>query len=208
MKSIVILISGAGSNMRAIVQACAAEAWPARVAAVIANRADAGGIGWAREQGIETKVVEHTRFASRAAFDDALARAVDRFAPHIVVLAGFMRVLGDAFVRRYAGRLVNIHPSLLPAFPGLATHRRAIEAGCKLSGATVHLVTQQLDHGPIVIQAAVPVLPGDTPEALAARVLEREHVIYPRALRWMVADRLRVEAGVVTQLDGEPQLMS
>lgn len=207
MKSIVILISGGGSNMRAIVQACAAEGWPARVAAVLSNRADAPGIGWAREHGLATEVVEHNAFAERDAFDAALERAVDRFAPDLVVLAGFMRVLGDAFVQRCAGRIVNIHPSLMPAFPGLATHRRVLEAGCKVSGATVHLVTPQLDHGPIVIQAVVPVLPGDTPQTLAARVLEREHIIYPRAVRWLVTERLRVEGSVVTQLDGESQLL-
>ena len=207
MKSIVILISGGGSNMRAIVQACAAERWAARIGAVISNRADAAGLAWAREQGIATALVDHRTFDERDSFDRELARVIDGFAPDIVALAGFMRVLGREFVQRYEGRLINIHPSLLPAFPGLATHRRVLEAGCKLSGATVHLVTADVDHGPIVMQAAVPVLADDTPAALAARVLEREHLIYPRALRWMVDDRLQVEAGIVKQRDGEAQLL-
>jgi phosphoribosylglycinamide formyltransferase 1 len=207
MKRIVILISGRGSNMRSIVEGCAAEGWPAKVAAVISNRPAAGGLAFAAERSIATGVVDHKAFGSRDAFDGALAAAIDEHAPDLVVLAGFMRILGGDFVRRYAGRLVNIHPSLLPAFPGLHTHRRAIEAGCKLAGATVHFVTPELDHGPIVIQAAVPVLPGDDEHTLAARVLEREHVIYPRAVRWFVERRLSVERGVVTQRDGEPQML-
>lgn len=207
MKSIVVLISGRGSNMRAIVDACAAEGWPARVAAVVSNRPGAAGLEFARERGIATAVVDHKAFASRDAFDAALADALDRFAPDAVVLAGFMRILGAAFVRRYEGRMLNIHPSLLPSFPGLHTHERALEAGCKVAGATVHFVTPELDHGPIVMQAVVPVRPDDTADALAARVLEREHVIYPRAVRWLVEGRLRVERGVVTQLDGEPQAL-
>jgi phosphoribosylglycinamide formyltransferase 1 len=205
MKRIVILISGRGSNMEAIVRACAAEAWPARVAAVIANRADAAGLHFAAEHGITTGVVEHRGFAKREAFDDALAAAIDRHAPDLVVLAGFMRILGDRFVQRYEGRLLNIHPSLLPAFPGLHTHRRALEAGCKLAGATVHFVTPQLDHGPIVIQSAVPVQPADDEASLAARVLATEHRIYPLAVRWFVQGRLVVEAGQVRQLDGAAQ---
>ena len=152
MKSIVILISGRGSNMEAIVQRCAAEAWPARVAAVISNRADAAGLQFAQSHGIATAAVAHKAYASRDAFDAALAEAIDRFTPDLVVLAGFMRILGGAFVRRYQGRMLNIHPSLLPAFPGLHTHQRAIDAGCKLAGATVHFVTPELDHGPIVLQ--------------------------------------------------------
>jgi phosphoribosylglycinamide formyltransferase-1 len=207
MKRIVILISGRGSNLRSIVEACRAEAWPARVVAVISNRADAAGLEYAAREGIATEVVDHRAFAERAAFDAALAQAVDRHAPDVVALAGFMRILGAAFVARYAGRIVNVHPSLLPAFTGLDTHRRAIEAGCKLAGATVHFVTPALDHGPIIAQAVVPVLAGDDAAALAARVLAREHVLYPRALRWLVEDALRVERGIVTQTRGESQLL-
>jgi phosphoribosylglycinamide formyltransferase-1 len=207
MPNIVILISGRGSNMEAIVRACAAEGWDARIAAVISNRPDAAGLRFAQERGIATAVVDHTAYSTRDAFDAELARVVDAYAPGVVALAGFMRILGPAFVERYAGRLLNVHPSLLPAFTGLHTHRRAIEAGCKAAGATVHVVTSELDHGPIVIQAVVPVLPGDTEATLAARVLAREHVIYPRAVRWMVEGALRVEAGVVTHTGGEPQLL-
>jgi phosphoribosylglycinamide formyltransferase-1 len=207
VKRIVILISGRGSNMEAIVRACATEGWNARVAAVIANRADAAGLEFARQHGIATAVVDHTAFESRAAFDAELARTVDAHAPDVVALAGFMRILTDAFVERFQGRLVNVHPSLLPAFTGLHTHRRAIEAGCKLAGATVHFVTPTLDHGPIIELAVVPVLPGDTPEALAARVLEREHVLYPRAVRWLVHGLLRNADGIVTHTKGEPQLL-
>jgi phosphoribosylglycinamide formyltransferase-1 len=206
-KRIVILISGRGSNMRSIVEACADEGWPAKAVAVISNRPGAAGLQYASERGIATAVVDHKAHASRDAFDAALAQAIDAHAPDLVVLAGFMRILGDDFVRRYEGRLLNIHPSLLPAFPGLHTHRRAIEAGCKLAGATVHFVTPELDHGPIVIQAAVPVLQGDDEHVLAARVLEREHLIYPRAVRWFVEGRLALERGVVTQRDGAPQML-
>ena len=205
MKNIVILISGQGSNMEAIVRACAAEGWDARIAAVLSNRAAAPGLAIARELGIATAVVEHTAFDSRAAFDAELARTLDGFAPDVVVLAGFMRILGDAFVHRFEGRMLNVHPSLLPAFTGLHTHRRAIEAGCKLAGATVHFVTPALDHGPIIAQAVVPVLPGDTPESLAARVQAREHVLYPQAVGWLVAGALSVRDGVVTHRDGAPQ---
>jgi phosphoribosylglycinamide formyltransferase-1 len=207
MKRIVVLISGRGSNLEAIVRACAAEAWPAQVVAVISNRADASGLAFAREHGIATAAVDHKAHATREAFDGELARTIDGYSPDIIVLAGFMRILGDAFVARYAGRLVNVHPSLLPAFPGLHTHRRAIEAGCKLAGASVHFVTPQLDFGPIIAQAVVPVLPGDTEAALAARVLEREHVLYPRAIGWLVRDELVVENGVVRHLRGELQLL-
>ena len=205
MKNIVILISGQGSNMEAIVRACAAEGWDARIAAVLSNRAAAPGLAIARELGIATAVVEHTAFDSRAAFDAELARTLDGFAPDVVVLAGFMRILGDAFVHRFEGRMLNVHPSLLPAFTCLHTHQRAIEAGCKLAGATVHFVTPALDHGPIIAQAAVPVLPGDTPESLAARVQAREHVLYPQAVGWLVAGALSVRDGVVTHRDGAPQ---
>ncbi|SCK40243.1 phosphoribosylglycinamide formyltransferase-1 [Variovorax sp. HW608] len=194
MKNIVILISGGGSNMAAIVKAAESERWAARldarVAAVISNKPDAGGLAIAREHGIATAVVSHRDFASREEFDAALAREIDAHAPTLVVLAGFMRILTPGFVTHYAGRLLNIHPSLLPAFPGLDTHRRAIEAGCRIAGVTVHEVTVELDHGPILAQAAVPVLQGDTPQTLAARVLAQEHRVYPRA----VADWLqRVE---------------
>ena len=207
MKRIVILISGRGSNMEAIVRAYASEGWPAQVSAVISNRADAQGLDFARARGIATLVVDHKAFASREAFDAELARAIDGFVPDVVALAGFMRILTDCFVARYEGRMVNVHPSLLPAFTGLNTHRRAIETGCKLAGATVHFVTPTLDHGPIIAQAVVPVLADDTPEALGARVLEREHVMYPRALGWLLRGELRVAGGVVTHTLGEPQLL-
>ncbi len=208
MKSIVILISGRGSNMEAIVQRCAAEGWPARVAAVISNRTDAAGLQFAAAHGVATAVVAHRAFASREAFDDALVESIDRFTPDLVVLAGFMRILGVAFVRRYEGRLLNIHPSLLPAFPGLHTHQRAIDAGCKLAGATVHFVTPELDHGPIVLQSVVPLRAKDDADALAARVLVTEHRIYPQAIRWFVEGQLRIEHGVVRQLGGETQLLA
>jgi phosphoribosylglycinamide formyltransferase-1 len=186
VKNIVILISGGGSNMAAIVREARRANWRemlgADVAAVISNRPDAGGLALAKEQKIAAEVVDHKGFPNRDAFDAALAEAIDRHQPAVVVLAGFMRILTPAFVDRYAGRLLNIHPSLLPAFPGLHTHRRAIEAGCKVAGATVHLVTSELDHGPILEQAVVPVLPGDNEQALAARVLTQEHLIYPRAI--------------------------
>ena len=208
MKNIVLLISGRGSNMEAIVNACAQEGWPARIAAVISNKATAGGLAFAAERGIPTAVVDHKQFDSREAFDAELARVIDGFAPDVVVLAGFMRILTEGFVRHFAGRLVNIHPSLLPAFPGLHTHQRALEAGCKVAGATVHLVTPELDHGPIILQAVVPVQAGDTEDALSARVLAQEHVIYPRAVRWMVEGALQVsDTGLVRQLQGQPQVV-
>ena len=186
MKNIVILISGSGSNMAAIVRAAVQERWAerfgARVAAVVSNKADAQGLALARAQGIATIVVPHQDFASREAFDAALADAIDAHAPSLVVLAGFMRILTPGFVTRYEGRLLNIHPSLLPAFPGLHTHRRAIEAGCRVAGVTVHQVTVELDHGPILAQAVVPVMSDDTPETLSARVLAQEHRVYPKAI--------------------------
>jgi phosphoribosylglycinamide formyltransferase 1 len=205
---IVVLISGRGSNMRSVVEACRSEGWPAQVAAVISNRPEAAGLAFAQAQGIATAVVDHTTFATRDAFDAAVVQAIDGHAPDLVMLAGFMRILGPDCVRRYEGRMLNIHPSLLPAFPGLHTHRRAVEAGCKLAGATVHFVTAQLDHGPIVVQAAVPVLPGDDERTLSERVLAQEHVIYPRAVRWFVKGQLRIEGGVVTQTSGEPQFIA
>jgi len=207
MKRIVILISGRGSNMRSIVEACAAEQWPAQVVAVISNRPGAGGLAFAAEHGIATQVVDHKAFPTREMFDGALAQAIDAHAPDLVVLAGFMRILGADVVRRYDGRMLNIHPSLLPAFPGLHTHQRAIEAGCKLAGATVHFVTPELDHGPIVIQAVVPVLPGDDEDALSSRVLESEHIVYPLAVRWFVNGDLRVERDIVRHVDGASQLL-
>jgi len=205
MKRIVILISGLGTNMQAIVRACAAERWAGAVVAVVSNRADAAGLAHAHDHGIATAVVDHTARASREEFDAELARVVDGFAPDVVALCGFMRILGDKFVAAYAGRMVNVHPSLLPAFTGLHTHRRAIEAGCKVAGATAHFVTPALDHGPIIAQAVVPVLPGDTPQLLSARVLAQEHLLYPRALRWLVHDELLLRDGVVVHTHGEPQ---
>lgn len=207
MKNIVILLSGRGSNMEAIVAACARERWGARIAAVVSNRADAGGLAFAASHGIATAVVDHRAFAERADFDAELARVVDAFAPDVVALAGFMRILGSAFVQRFDGRLVNIHPSLLPAFPGLHTHRRAIEAGCKVAGASVHFVTTDLDHGPIIGQAVVPVKADDTEAALAARVLVQEHVLYPLAIGWLVADALARDGTVVRHRRGESQLL-
>ena len=197
MRNIVILISGGGSNMAAIVRTAQRENWPAHygaeVAAVISNRAEAGGLALAREQGIATEVVAHGSYTGRDAFDAALGRAVDAYdrpgQPALVVLAGFMRILTPAFVARYAGRLLNIHPSLLPAFPGLHTHQRALEAGCKFAGATVHQVTAALDHGPILAQAVVPVLPGDDADSLAARVLTQEHLIYPSAIAGLLSNK-------------------
>ena len=200
MKKLVILISGRGSNMEAIVRA---QIPGAEVAAVIANRPDAAGLAFAVDHGIVTQVVDHKAYPSREAFDAALADAIDAYRPDLVVLAGFMRVLTDAFVARYAGRLLNIHPSLLPSFPGLHTHRKAIEAGVRVHGATVHFVTPTLDCGPVVIQAAVPVLPGDDEATLARRVLEQEHRIYPQAVRWFVDGRLTLTDGrVLVQGEG------
>ena len=190
-KNIVILISGSGSNMAAIVETARTQRWQARfgarVAAVVSNKAAAQGLAWAKEQGIDTAALDHTAYPSREAFDVALMAEIDRHGPALVVLAGFMRILTPGFVQHYEGRLVNIHPSLLPAFPGLKTHQRAIEMGCRFAGATVHRVTSELDHGEILAQAVVPVLPGDTPEALAARVLTQEHVIYPQAVERLLA---------------------
>mgnify|MGYP000880736695 FL=1 len=187
MKNIVILISGGGSNMAAIVRTAQRERWAdtlgARVVAVISNRPGAAGLGLARELGVgAAETLDHKAFASREAFDAALAERIDQHAPALVVLAGFMRILTPGFVAHYAGRLVNIHPSLLPAFPGLHTHQRAIDAGCRFAGVTVHQVTAELDHGPILGQAVVPVLPGDTADTLAARTITQEHILYPRAV--------------------------
>lgn len=193
MKSIVVLISGRGSNMTAIAQALREERWPARIACVIADRPGAAGLDRAREYGIDTGVVDFRAFDSRAGFESALASEIDRHAPDLVVLAGFLRILGDAFVERYAHRMLNIHPSLLPSFPGLQTHRRALEAGVAVHGATVHLVGRELDMGPIVAQAALAVRPDDDEDRLASRVLALEHRLYPMAVRWFIDGRLALQ---------------
>jgi phosphoribosylglycinamide formyltransferase-1 len=199
--SVVALISGRGSNLRALAEA------GLPIKGVISNVADVQGLEFARSRGIAARVVEQRRFPSREAFDTALEREIETFAPRLVVLAGFMRVLGAAFVRRYAERLLNIHPALLPSFPGLDTHARALAAGVKLHGCTVHFVTAEVDHGPIVIQAAVRVQPADTAQSLAARVLEQEHVIYPRAVRWFLDGRLLLQNGAVTVKGNDAQLV-
>ena len=188
MKTIVILISGRGSNMQAIVEA----KLPVKIAAVISNKPGASGLSYAQSKGIATRVVDHRGFASRDAFDAVLMQTIDALKPDLVVLAGFMRILTADFVNHYLGRLINIHPSLLPAFPGLATHEQALNAGVRVHGCTVHFVTPEVDHGPIVAQAEVAVTPGDTPATLAARVLEQEHRIYPQAIRWFAEDRLHL----------------
>ena len=208
MQRIVILISGRGGNMQALVRACRAERWPAQVAAVISNRPQAAGLALAQEMSVPTEVVDHQPFATRDAFDAALAGRIDAHQPTLVLLAGFMRVLGNAFVQHYAGRMLNIHPSLLPAFAGLHTHRRALAAGCTAAGATVHYVTPTLDHGPIVAQAVVPVLPDDDEAALAQRVHAAELRLYPMAARWHVDGRLVVDGLRVRQLDNQPQLVA
>jgi phosphoribosylglycinamide formyltransferase-1 len=192
LRNIVVLISGAGSNLQALMRAARQEQWEqrlqARITAVISNRSDAPGLTLARAAGLACEVLDHTAYPSRDAFDAALMTRIDTHQPALVLLAGFMRILTPEFVRHYEGRLINIHPSLLPAFTGLHTHRRALEAGCKVAGATVHRVTAELDHGPILAQAAVPVMPDDSPETLAARVRAAEHQIYPQAVRaWLQA---------------------
>lgn len=202
MKKTVILISGRGSNMEALIAARAAGTLPVDIAAVISNRPDAAGLATAAAAGIAVRCIDHKACAGRDAFDAALAACIDSFAPDLVVLAGFMRILSDGFVHHYAGRLMNIHPSLLPAFPGLHTHRRALEEGVRIHGCTVHFVTPTLDHGPVIIQAAVPVLDGDDEETLAARVLRQEHRIYPQAVRWFAEGRLRL-VGDRVRLAGE-----
>jgi phosphoribosylglycinamide formyltransferase-1 len=205
MKNIVILISGRGSNMEAIVAAQTAERWPARIAAVVSNKPEASGLAFAQSHGIPTAVVDHREYPDREAFDAVLRQTVDGFAPDLIVLAGFMRVLTPAFVAHYAGRMVNVHPSLLPSFPGLKTHQRALEAGVKLHGATIHFVTADLDLGPIVLQGVVPVKAGDDPDTLRQRVLAVEHQIYPRAVRWFVEGRLSVAGGLASLTPPEPQ---
>jgi phosphoribosylglycinamide formyltransferase-1 len=199
--SVVVLISGRGSNLEAVLNA------GVPVAAVISNEAGAGGLRFAEQRAVPTRVVPHRKHATREAFDAALAAEIDAFAPKLVAMAGFMRIVTPAFVARFSGRLVNIHPSLLPAFPGLSTHARALSAGVKVHGCTVHFVTAELDHGPIIIQAAVPVLPGDTPQTLAARVLREEHQVYARAIRWFLEGRLVIENGVV-RVDGNDAQLS
>jgi phosphoribosylglycinamide formyltransferase-1 len=201
MTNIVILISGRGSNMQAIVQAAQAERWPAKVVAVISNRADAEGLQFAQQHGIAQAVIANKDYPNRTEFDAALQAEIDKHQPHLVVLAGFMRILTAPFVEHYAGRMMNIHPSLLPKFPGLHTHRQALEAGESKHGASVHFVTAELDHGPVVCQAEVPVLAGDTEDSLSQRVLEQEHVIYPRAVRWFVEGKLKIEDGIVRIAD-------
>ncbi len=203
MKKIVILISGRGSNMEAMIAARDAGRLPVDIVAVISNRPAAAGLETAARAGIATHYVDHRGFAGRDAFDAALAECIDGFSHDLVVLAGFMRILTEGFVRHYEGRLMNIHPSLLPAFPGLHTHRRALEEGVRIHGCTVHFVTPTLDHGPVIVQAAVPVLDGDTEDSLAARILGQEHRIYPQAVRWFAEDRLRLENGRV-RLAAEP----
>lgn len=195
MKNIVILISGRGSNMQALLEANL----PGKIAAVISNRADAYGLKIAETHGIPTAVLSHRDFADRASFDTALAKVIDSFQADIVVLAGFMRILTESFVQHYLGRLINIHPSLLPAFAGVDTHERALKAGVKIHGCTVHFVTPELDSGPIIIQSAVPVLNNDTPESLAARVLHEEHRIYPQAISWLCLDQVWLNKQCVTE---------
>ena len=192
MMKTVILISGRGSNLEALIAARDCGRLPVDIAAVISNRPDAAGLATAAAAGIAVRCIDHKAFAGRDAFDAALAGCIDGFAPDLVVLAGFMRILSDGFVHHYAGRMMNIHPSLLPAFPGLHTHRRALAEGVRIHGCTVHFVTPALDHGPVIIQAAVPVLDSDDEATLAARVLRQEHRIYPQAVRWFAEGRLRL----------------
>jgi phosphoribosylglycinamide formyltransferase-1 len=204
-RQVAILISGRGSNMRALVEAARDPAYPAEIALVLSNRPEAAGLAWARQQGIITSVVDHTRHASREAFDRAVDSELRDRAIDLVACAGFMRIMTPVLIEAWRDRMLNIHPSLLPAFPGLDTHARALAAGVKVHGCTVHFVTFELDHGPIVVQAAVPVRPGDTPGSLAARVLRQEHVIYPRAARWFLDGKLVIRSGVVSVegIDGQ-----
>jgi phosphoribosylglycinamide formyltransferase-1 len=200
-----VLISGRGSNMQALVQACRDQGWPACEEAVISSRPDAAGLAWAAAQGLPAAALDHKAYPDRAAFDAALAAEIDRFRPDYLLLAGFMRILTDDFIARYAGRIVNIHPSLLPSFPGLHTHAQALAAGVRAHGCTVHFVTPRLDHGPIIAQGCVPVLPGDTPDTLAARVLRVEHQAYPAAARWLAEGRVSVAADGRVEVAGDPQ---
>ncbi|HZF23563.1 MAG TPA: phosphoribosylglycinamide formyltransferase [Burkholderiales bacterium] len=194
MKRIVILISGRGSNLQSILEA----KLDARIAAVISNNPAASGIDIARNFGVDTAVIDHRTFPDRASFDAALAEKADSYRPDLLVLAGFMRILTEAFIKRFGGRIMNIHPSLLPALPGVDTHRRALQEGVRIHGCTVHFVTPELDHGPIIVQAAVPVLADDDEGRLAARVLEQEHRIYPQAIRWFLDGKLKLEGNRVT----------
>jgi len=199
MKRIVILISGRGSNMQAMLKVAAAERWPAQIAAVISNQPNAAGLDVARAAGIATSAINHRDYPDRELFDAALAELIDQHSPDLIVLAGFMRILTPGFVKKYFGRLINIHPSLLPSFPGLHTHQQAIDAGVKVHGATVHFVTAELDHGPIIAQAIVPVLDDDTEDTLAARVLEQEHRIYPQAVLDLISGALKLVDGRVVR---------
>lgn len=203
---LVVLISGRGSNLQAIVESCVREGWPARIVAVIANRPDAAGLAWAAERGIATAVVPHRGYPSREAFDAALADVVEGYRPDYVLLAGFMRVLTNDFVARFAGRLLNIHPSLLPLFPGLRTHAQALEAGVQVHGCTVHFVTPVLDLGPIVAQGVVPVYATDTPEELERRVLQIEHIVYPAVVRWLAEGRVSLQGNRVNVLGCDTRL--
>jgi phosphoribosylglycinamide formyltransferase-1 len=203
MKRIVILISGRGSNMQAMLKVAAAEHWPAQIAAVISNQPNAAGLDVARAAGIASSAINHRDYPDREQFDAALAELIDQYSPDLIVLAGFMRILTPGFVNRFFGRLINIHPSLLPSFPGLHTHQQAIDAGVKVHGATVHFVTAELDHGPIISQATVPVLDDDTEDTLAARVLEQEHRIYPQAVRDLMSDTLKLVDGRVVRSAGK-----
>lgn len=203
---IVVLVSGRGSNLQAIIDA-AQQDLPVTIAAVISNDAKAFALERARRAELPTHIIDHRGFPTRADFEVALRTAIDQHTPALVVLAGFMRLLSSAFVSHYQGRMINIHPSLLPQFRGLNTHQRALAAGCQEHGASVHFVTEEVDAGPIIIQARVPVLPGDTPEALADRVLQQEHRIFPQAIRWFVQGRLTLRDNEVL-LDGKPALKS
>jgi phosphoribosylglycinamide formyltransferase 1 len=205
VKRIVILISGRGSTMQSLAQACGRDGWQAQVVAVISNRPDVAGLGLAQSLGLGVQVVDHRAYALREGFDEALIEAIDRYQPDAVLMAGFMRIMGAAFAAHYAGRMLNIHPSLLPSFAGLRTHQRALDAGCTVAGSTVHFVSAALDGGPIVLQAVVPVRADDSAATLSARVLQQEHVIYPRAARWLTEGRLRIEGERVRQLDGQAQ---
>jgi len=205
MKKIVILISGRGSNMEALIAERAAGRLPVEIVAVLSNRPDAKGLETASAAGIATRCLDHKAYAGRAEFDAALAGCIDEFAPDLVILAGFMRILTPGFVRHYEGRLLNIHPSLLPSFPGLHTHQRALDEGVRIHGCTVHFVTAELDHGPVVVQAAVPVLDGDDEASLAARVLRQEHRVYPLAVRWLAEGRARLVDGRVVLDAGQDE---
>jgi phosphoribosylglycinamide formyltransferase-1 len=200
---VVVLVSGRGSNLRALHQAIAEQAIPARLVAVISNDENAPALAWSREQGLQAEAMSHRAFANRESFDAALKARIDAHAPDLVLLAGFMRILTPGFVRAFEGRLINIHPSLLPAFPGLHTHEQALQQGVQVHGCTIHYVTAKLDHGPIIAQAAVPVLESDTPDSLAARVLRQEHRLYPQVLAWLCAGKVSLQADGRVRVAGE-----